>query len=99
MLFSLHHCTEQIGITMGFCILKTAFFHKTLVAFKWQVSLFEWFTSFHCSDRRKPGLYLTTNPVAVITDLDDGLILSQIPDYRFPAGVGRGQDVLNLPVP
>lgn len=40
-----------------------------------------------------------TDPVAVITDLDDWLVLSQIPHDCFPAGVGRGQDVLNLPVP
>lgn len=40
-----------------------------------------------------------TNPVAVVTDLDDGLILSQVPHDCFPARVGRGQDVLNLPVP
>lgn len=40
-----------------------------------------------------------THPVAVVTDLDDGLILSQIPHNCFPTGAGRGQDVLNLPVP
>lgn len=40
-----------------------------------------------------------TNPVAVIADLDDGLVLPQVPHHCFPAGVGRGQDVLHLPVP
>lgn len=40
-----------------------------------------------------------TNPVAVVTDLDDGLVLSQIPHDCFPTGVSRGQDMLNLPVP
>lgn len=43
--------------------------------------------------------FQATNPVAVVTDLDDGLILSQVPHNCFPTGVGRGQDVLNLPVP
>lgn len=40
-----------------------------------------------------------TNPVAVVTDLDDGLVLPQVPYNCFPTGVDRGQDVLNLPVP
>lgn len=35
----------------------------------------------------------------MVTDLDDGLILPQVPHNRFPTRVGRGQDVLNLPVP
>ena len=41
----------------------------------------------------------TTHPVAVVTDLYDGFILSQVPDNSFPTGAGRGQDVLHLPVP
>lgn len=40
-----------------------------------------------------------TNPVAVVADLDNRLVLSQVPHNCFPAGVGRGQDVLNLSVP
>ena len=44
-------------------------------------------------------VFQTTNPVAVVTDLDDGLVLSQVPHHCFPTGVGWGQDVLNLPVP
>lgn len=40
-----------------------------------------------------------TDPVAVVTDFDDGLVLSQVPHDCFPTGVGRGQDVLDLPVP
>ena len=40
-----------------------------------------------------------TYPVAVVTDLDDGFVLSQVPHNCFPTGAGRGQDVLNLPVP
>lgn len=44
-------------------------------------------------------LITTTDPVAVITDLYDGLILSQVPHHCFPTGGGRSQDVLNLPVP
>lgn len=40
-----------------------------------------------------------TNPVTVVADLDDGLILSQVPHNCFPTGAGRGQDVLNLSVP
>lgn len=35
----------------------------------------------------------------MVADLDDGFVLSQVPHNCFPAGVGRGQDVLNLPVP
>lgn len=35
----------------------------------------------------------------MITDLYNGLILSEIPHNCFPTGVGRGKDVLNLSVP
>lgn len=35
----------------------------------------------------------------MVTDLDDGLVLPQVPDDGFATRVGRGQDVLNLPVP
>lgn len=35
----------------------------------------------------------------MVTDLDNGLVLSQVPHNCFPTGIGRGQDVLNLPVP
>lgn len=40
-----------------------------------------------------------TNPVAVVADLNNWLVLSQVPHNRFPAWVDRGQDVLDLPVP
>lgn len=39
------------------------------------------------------------DPVAVVADLDDGLVLPQVPHDRLPAGVGGGQDVLHLSVP
>lgn len=35
----------------------------------------------------------------MVADLNNGLVLPQIPHDRFPAGVDRGQDVLDLPVP
>lgn len=35
----------------------------------------------------------------MVTDLDDGFILPQVPHNCFPAGGGRGQDVLDLSVP
>lgn len=35
----------------------------------------------------------------MVTDLDDGLVLPQVPYNCFSTGVGRGQNVLNLPVP
>lgn len=40
-----------------------------------------------------------TNPVAVVADFNDQVVLSQIPDRSFSAGAGRGQDVLHLFVP
>lgn len=40
-----------------------------------------------------------TNPVAVVADLNDGLIFSQVPHNCLPTRTGRGQDVLNLSVP
>lgn len=46
-----------------------------------------------------PFVFKATNPVAVVTDLDDGFVLSQVPHNCFPTGVGRGQDVLNLAIP
>lgn len=35
----------------------------------------------------------------MVTDLDNGLVLPQVPYNCFPTGIDRGQDVLNLPVP
>lgn len=35
----------------------------------------------------------------MVADLDNGLVLPQVPYNCFPTGIDRGQDVLNLPVP
>lgn len=40
-----------------------------------------------------------TYPVAVVADFNDEVILTQVPDWRSPTGVGWGQDVLDLSVP
>lgn len=40
-----------------------------------------------------------TNPVAVVADLNNGLVLPQVPHNSFAAWVDRGQDVLDLSVP
>lgn len=40
-----------------------------------------------------------TYPVAVVADFNDEVVLAEVPHRRSPAGVGRGQDVLDLSVP
>lgn len=47
---------------------------------------------------RKPDRELT-DPVAVVADFDDEVILPQVPDGRPPAGTGRSKNVLHLAVP
>lgn len=45
------------------------------------------------------GVCACSYPVAVVADFDDGLVLPQIPDHGFPAGVSRRKYVRHLTVP
>ncbi len=45
------------------------------------------------------GVCVCSYPVAVVADFDDGLVLPQIPDHGFPAGVSGRKYVWHLIVP
>lgn len=55
-----------------------------------------WVLNFLCMQKKTK---YSTNPVAVIADFDNQVVLSEIPDWGFSTGAGWGQDVLNLFVP